>query len=879
MFAQLVTEIRPGMHKESLYFYININLLSYALLNFVFTINFRLIHFSDFHLQTLLTVLSLFFTTPALAQVFIPMGMWGQKTFNVLISDSPAYSFPTVSAGATVERTFTITNLGSYPASRMTASTFSSPNFNYKGGTFPGTGGNCTSTLPAASSCAVVITATSAMGGVYNDQFTLSYLASVPVSTSVNLSFTSIANTSPTITAIANRNIYEANYPFIPFQIYDLESTILCSGANIASLSSDNSVVPPANITYTGIVPFCYLNIIPVAGSTGSSVITLTVHDFGYPDLTATTSFTVTAIPLVSMTVLPETSIVPRNSTFQYQAIASYSDASTLDISQSASWTVTGAGTYTVNSFTNGLLNLGNVTGYPGVNINATYMALSDAASATFNASTITSIFVTPSSASINVSGTVQIKCYGRTADGGSLDLTSACNWSVPDVNTVQVNNYSPKGLVTGVSLGGPITVSATYASFSASAAVRVVSGTPAVDEVGTGLFARYFTGMSFNTFNRSRVDANIAFAWGAGNNPVGGADAFTVLWTGEILAPETGNYVFYTNSDDGIYLWVDGITREAFWTDHGPTNEATANIALTAGTKYRIAMAFYENGGGSEVHLKWKVPSSACASYAACPYVPQANLFPTSGQGMPFTVIGVGDTAPAQNDTTNNGLVRYYAMNGTIGGITNGATVSATTGANASAVNTNGTGLSYTEGLIDQAISFDGVDDSLTSANTTLSIGTNDRAFSFWINPTNVGAEQGLFFHGTNTNTTGFGATLLTNGTLRVVGGGTQVCDSPAGVINFGNWNHVVISYDGGAVDIVYITVNGATTNCTGRNWNTAGGNLLIGSSLTVAQTFSGKMDEFAAWNVVTGTNTAAVNFLPTIIYLLQNPKPAYVP
>lgn len=812
------------------------------------------------------------------AQIFIPMGMWGQKTFNVLISDSPAYAFPTASAGATVEKTFTVSNLSYYPAAYVSGAAFATPNFNFKGGAFPGTGGTCTTTLPATSSCAVVVTATSAMGGVYEDQLTISYLASVPMSASVALNFTSLANTPPSISALADRKIYEGNYPYIPFQIYDVDSTMLCSGANLAVTSSDNSVVPPANITYTGIAPFCYLNIIPVAGSTGTSNIVLTVHDFGYPDLTASTSFTVTAMPLVSMTVLPENSVIPRNSTFQFQALGSYSDATTLDISQSASWTVPASASYTVNSFNNGLLNLGNVTGYPSVNITATYLALSDAVSSTFNSSTITSLFVSPSSASINASGTVNIKCYGRTADGGSLDLTNACNWYSPDVMRVQVNNYSPKGQATGISLGTAVIVSATYASFSASASVTVTSGTPTTVEVGTGLFARYFTGMSFNNYYRSRVDANIAFAWGSGSNPVGGADAFTVLWTGQILAPETGNYIFYTNSDDGIYLWVNGVLVEDFWTDHGPTNEATANIALTAGTKYNIAMTFYENGGGSEAHLKWKIPSSACGSFAACPYVPQQNLFPTSGVGMPFSVGGVGDSNPGNLNSTNDGIVRYYALNGS-GSVTSGSTVTATTGTNLTASNVNGTGLSYVTGIISQALQLDGVDDYLSSANTALSTGTANRSFSFWINPDNVGAEQGIFFHGTNTNGTGFGASLLTTGAIRVIGGGTQLCDSTAGTINFGSWNHVVIRYAGGTTDIVYITINGITSNCTGKDWTTAAGNFYLGRSLTVTQRFSGSIDEFAAWNLNFSGAETAINYLPTIIYLFQRPLPAYIP
>lgn len=124
------------------------------------------------------------------------------------------------------------------------------------------------------------------------------------------------------------------------------------------------------------------------------------------------------------------------------------------------------------------------------------------------------------------------------------------------------------------------------------------------------------------------------------------------------------------------------------------------------------------------------------------------------------------------------------------------------------------------------------------------------------------------------NTNNNGTGATLLTNGTLRSVGGGTTICDSAAGAITFGQWNHVAIRFTSPNVTL---TVNGISNTCAANAWNTSAGSFYLGRSLTVAQTFSGSIDEFASWNLNFGVN--ANNHLPTFIYLIQNPKPAYVP
>ena len=800
------------------------------------------------------------------------------------ISDDPTFTYTSISAGASLDKTFTITNSGFSTATAILGAAFSTATFTFKGGTFPGAGGTCIATLVRFASCTVVVTANSNTLATYNDTVTINYTTQSQARTATRpISIVITANTPPTISTISNRSIYDGSYPYIPFTITDIESVLTCSGSNLGATSSNTTVVPLANITYTGLAPFCYVNIVPAAGVIGSSTITITVNDLGAPNLTASTTFIVTSVGVTSVVILPSNSIVPRNSTFQYIALATFSDATTQDISPSATWSVTGGAGYTVTSFTGGLLNLGTVTGgtFPAVTINANYGVFAPTASATFNSSTITGLFVTPTAASINIGGTTNLKCYGTTADFGTIDLTAVCNWTIPSSAVINVNNYYPKGIVTGVANGGPITVTATYSSFSATSAITVSAAAPSVTEVGIGLFARYFSGMGFQTFFRSRVDSNIQFAWGSGSNPAGGADAFSVRWTGQILAPETGTYTFHSNSDDGFRLWVNGILLHDFWNDHGP-GVVSGNITLTAGVKYDIVAEFYENGGGSEAHLRWKVPSSACASYAACVYVPRAQLFPGSGSGMPISLAGVADPNSANYNFLNDGIVRYYSANGS-GSIANAGNVTAqiesSGGAGTlTATNTNGTGLGYNStGLVSNSWIFDGVDDVLTSANTGLITGTGVRSFSIWIKPNDVSANQGVFFYGANTNLNGLGLIITSDRRARVHGGNTDTCDSPASSITWGTWNHIAVHYVGGGNTNATVYVNGVTTSCGNKAWNTSAGNLTIGSNPSVVQKFSGEIDELAFFNVNFAANTN--NFLPTQILQRQQPTPAYLP
>ena len=59
-------------------------------------------------------------------------------------------------------------------------------------------------------------------------------------------------------------------------------------------------------------------------------------------------------------------------------------------------------------------------------------------------------------------------------------------------------------------------------------------------------------------------------------------------------------------------------------WTDHGPTTNTSGGITLTAGRRYTVTIDYYENGGGSEMRWRWRVPGSS--SYIA---VPANRLYP----------------------------------------------------------------------------------------------------------------------------------------------------------------------------------------------------------------------------------------------------------
>jgi hypothetical protein len=148
------------------------------------------------------------------------------------------------------------------------------------------------------------------------------------------------------------------------------------------------------------------------------------------------------------------------------------------------------------------------------------------------------------------------------------------------------------------------------------------------VPGTGSGLLAQYYrdpgTGAHFGTLVLTRTDPTVNFNWSGGSPGTGvPADNFSVRWTGQVLSPATGNYTFRTVSDDGVRLWVNGQLIINNWTDHSPTTNVSAPIALVAGVKYDIKMEYYERGGGAVAKLLWSPPGQSTT------VIPQSQLFP----------------------------------------------------------------------------------------------------------------------------------------------------------------------------------------------------------------------------------------------------------
>ena len=77
---------------------------------------------------------------------------------------------------------------------------------------------------------------------------------------------------------------------------------------------------------------------------------------------------------------------------------------------------------------------------------------------------------------------------------------------------------------------------------------------------VCNGLNGEYYDNINLTALRLTRVDSTVDFDWGTGSPDASiGADTFSVRWTGQVVPLYSQTYTFYTTSDDGVRLWVNG--------------------------------------------------------------------------------------------------------------------------------------------------------------------------------------------------------------------------------------------------------------------------------------------------------------------------------
>ncbi|MDH4120647.1 MAG: Ig-like domain-containing protein [Deltaproteobacteria bacterium] len=347
-----------------------------------------------------------------------------------------------------------------------------------------------------------------------------------------------------------------------------------------------------------------------LATAMATGTVTLTASLSGQ---SGTASLTVTPAALTSIAVTPGATSLAKGLTQQLAATGTYTDATTADLTNTVSWTSSNNPAATVDA--SGLVTA-HSTGT--ATLTASLSGKSGTASLTVTPAALSSIAVTPASASLPKGLTQQLTATGTYTDATTADLTNTVSWTSSDNLTATVG---AAGLATAQGTGtATLTASLSGKSGSASLTVTaktlqsiaVTPGTVTLQQgataqlTATGTYSDNSTANLTNTVNWTSSDNLIATVDGTGLATATGQGSVTltaslggksntasVTVTGVALSfltvtPATASLaVGFQQAFTATGTYMDGtsadVTTQVTWSATGGTGSASINAAGTA--------------------------------------------------------------------------------------------------------------------------------------------------------------------------------------------------------------------------------------------------------------------------------------------------------
>jgi hypothetical protein len=414
--------------------------------------------------------------------------------------------------------------------------------------------------------------------------------------------------------------------------------------------------------------------------SLGSTTITATSGG-----KTASVTLNVTAAVLRSVSVTPATPSVVKGLTSQFTALGIYSDGTSQDVTTLAGWLPADTAVATIN--TSGLAT--GVAAGP-VLISATFAGLTGSATLTVTAASLTSITVTPATASVVKGLTSRFKATGSFNDGSSADITALAAWTSGNtaVATLNADGLATSGLATGVT-AGPAVITATLLGKTGSANLTVTAATllsiavaPVNLSIVKGLAGPFTATGTFS--DNTTLDVTASAVWASADtnvaimNPNGLATSG--LATG-VNAGVTGITATYLGKTANATLTVTAATLNAI-------SIAPIGPSIAKGqTNQFIALGTYNNGTSADLTslVTWASLDTTVATLT-----PSNN--PSSGLATGLKAGTAGITATYQGKTGNAtlnvtpinlGLLARFGTFGGTAGMTNTGILTVITGSN----------------------------------------------------------------------------------------------------------------------------------------------------------------------------------------------------
>jgi uncharacterized protein YjdB len=297
---------------------------------------------------------------------------------------------------------------------------------------------------------------------------------------------------------------------------------------------------------------------------------------------------TVTAATLSSIAVTPATATVQIGLTQPFVATGTYSDGTTVNITNAVAWTSGNTPVGTV------LLATGVATGVSAgtATITAALSGKSGSAIMTVPAATLVSIAVTPATATVQIGLTQPFVATGAYSDGTTVNISNLVAWTSgsPLVGTVLSS-----GVATGVS-AGTATITAALSGKSGSAIMTVpaatlvsIAVTPATATVQIGLTQSFVARGTYSDL--SVVDISNLVTWTSGSPLVG-----TVLSPGVATGVSAGTAT--------ITAALSGKSGSAIMTVPAATLVSIAVTPATATVQIGLTQPFVARGTYSDLSV-----------------------------------------------------------------------------------------------------------------------------------------------------------------------------------------------------------------------------------------------------------------------------------
>lgn len=461
------------------------------------------------------------------------------------------------------------------------------------------------------------------------------------------------------------------------------------------------------------------------------------------------------SVPAVSsIQVSPASTSIGVGSNQQFKATAHMSDGSSQDITSSVQW---GTSDPSIASISNAGVATGSAAGEVTITAQSGSMTSSATLTVSEAAANLSSIVISPASASMPVNTNQQFTATGNYNDGSSADLTALVAWSSSSNATATID---ATGLASSLAAGST-TISASFGGISQSTTLTVtaptvvsIAVTPVGQTLGIGINQLYVATATYSDGSSSDLSSGVT--WSSSSTAVATVSSSGVVTT--VGAGQTTITATFDSLTDNSLLTVVAA--------HLTSISITPAVqSIAAGTKQQFTAVGSFDDGSTQLltSLTWTSSSNSVAAVdptglAAGVGTGTATITATSGSvsGTASLTVTAATLVSISVTPTNSsmavGTTKQFSATGTFSDSSTQDVTSFVTWTSSSpavaGINAQGAATSIANGSTTISAAFGSV-----TGSTTLTVSTA-HLISIAVNPTNPRIAKGTSVQFTATGT-----------------------------------------------------------------------------------------------------------------------------